>query len=75
MYRMKNLKNSKKELLTNHILFSVVAGIDLHVGFFVGGFSTRFLLRSPTNVEYAATIFAITVLGISYIEFLRRRLK
>lgn len=75
VYRMKKQKNSKKELLTSHIILSIVAGIALHVGFFVGGFSTKFLLRSPTNTEYAGVIFGMVLLGVAYAETLRRRIK
>ena len=75
VYRLKKQKNSKKELLTSHIILSIVAGIAIHVGFFVGGFSTKFLLRSPTNTEYAGVIFGMVVVGVVYTETLRRRLK
>ena len=75
VYRMKKLINSRKDLLTSHIMFSVVAGIDLHVGFLVGGFSTKFLMRLPSNIEYGVTIIGIILLGVVYIETLRRRLK
>lgn len=75
VYRLQKNGSSKKDLLTSHIVLSVVAGIAIHVGFFVGGFSTKFLMRSPTNVEYAGVIFAMIVVGVFYIEALRRRLK
>ena len=63
--------SSRKELLTSHIILSIFSGIALHVGFFVGGFSTKFLKRFPSNTEYAGIILGMSLACVVYVEVLR----